>query len=214
MRRTRRTNKFNFKDIIINHISSNIKLYFTITIIFILGICLGVYFVNSMPQDKLEELNQYINQSITVIKEENKISSFQIFKKSALKNVIIVASILLFTFTILGGFILYAITLIIGCSLGYTISAIMATLSLGHGILFLFATMFFQNIIMIPTIMFLIVHGLKAREELISKNNTNIKQLSAKFFIYSLIVEAILIGTSLVEAYISSNLINWLIKYI
>ena len=50
------------KNVIFEHVRDNIKEYFIITIIFIIGIILGVILINNLGQDGQEEISLYINK--------------------------------------------------------------------------------------------------------------------------------------------------------
>ena len=48
------------KDIIVNHIASNSKEYIIVTLLFIIGIFLGVLFVNNIKNDEFDSAQNYI----------------------------------------------------------------------------------------------------------------------------------------------------------
>ncbi len=58
MRRTYR--KSGIKEIIITHIENNLKTYLILTIIFFIGLILGVMFVNNMSQQEKKNASEYI----------------------------------------------------------------------------------------------------------------------------------------------------------
>lgn len=165
-RRTKNIYKSGFKNIIINNIRENAKTYFNVLIVFIIGICVGVYIINKLPESQTQNISQYINTSIESIKNNSMNSEQNIFRQSIIKNLIIVALIWLFGLTFLGNYILYIITFVIGLSFGYTLSGVMTALTLWQGIIFLLTSMILQNVIAIPAIIFLIVQGIQCREDL------------------------------------------------
>lgn len=202
------------KQLIINHISENINIYFRILIIFIIGICIGIAVVNQLSETGLQDINEYIESSINSLKNGNEVSKFQILKTSLFKNIVIVFIIWFFGLTLLGSFILYFVTLIIGITFGYTLAAIMTSFTLIQGMLFFLSAMLLQNIINIPSIIFLITQGIKLHKELTVKQNTSLKYILAKYSAYSILVMILLIIASLIEVYISGNLIYTIIKYL
>ena len=55
------------KDIIVNHIASNSKEYIIVTLLFIIGIFLGVLFVNNIKNDEFDSVQNYITTLIAKI---------------------------------------------------------------------------------------------------------------------------------------------------
>lgn len=213
-RRGRSRYKSGIKQLVIHHISENINIYFKVLIIFTIGICIGIAVVNQLPETGLQNINEYITNSINTLKNNNEISKGQMLKSSLFKNVVIVLIIWFFGLTLVGSFILYFITLIIGITFGYTLAAIMTSFTFMQGILFLFTSMLLQNIINIPSIIFLIVQGIKSHKDLISKQNTSIKYIIAKHSAYSILVMILLVLASLIEVYVSGSLVYTIVKYL
>lgn len=202
------------KQKIIEHISSNINLYLKVVIIFIIGICIGIAIVNQLPETGLQSINEYINNSVNTLKEHAEISKIQMLKSSLFKNMVIVLLIWFFGLTLLGGFVLYFLTLIIGVTFGYTLSAIMTSFTFIQGILFFVTTMLMQNIIYIPAIMYLIVQGLKSQKNILNKQTTSLKYVVAKHSAYCIMVMILLVIASLIEVYISGSLVYSIVKYL
>ena len=157
------------KQLIIKHISENINIYFKVFLIFIIGICIGIAVVNQLPEIGVQSIDDYVTNSVNALKKHNDISRLQVLKSSLFKNIVIVLLIWFLGLTLIGGLILYILTLIIGITFGYTLAALMTTFSFVQGLLFFLTGMFLQNIINIPSIIFLVVQGVKSHRELISK---------------------------------------------
>lgn len=202
------------KQLIINHISENINIYFKVFIIFIIGICIGIAVVNQLPETGLQSINDYITNSINTLKNNTEISKFQILKSSLFKNIVIVLLTWFLGLTLIGSFILYFFTLIIGITFGYTLAAIMTSFTFVQGILFFFTGMLLQNIINIPSIIFLIMQGIKSHKTLLNKQNNPLKYIVAKHSAYSIVVMILLTLASLIEAYISGNLVYSIVRYL
>ena len=49
------------KEIIYNHIESNLRQYIIITLIFLIGLIIGVVFINNISDNQAEEIESYIN---------------------------------------------------------------------------------------------------------------------------------------------------------
>lgn len=68
------------KDIIVNHIASNSKEYIIVTLLFIIGIFLGVLFVNNIKNDEFDSVQNYITTFIQKFKENPNIDSGELLK--------------------------------------------------------------------------------------------------------------------------------------
>lgn len=213
-RNIKRRYKSGFRQKIINHISENINIYFKILIIFIIGICIGIFIVNQLPEIAKQNISEYINNSITELKEGSEVSKMQLLKTSLIRNIAIVLTIWFFSLTMLGSFMLYIGTLIIGITFGYTVSAIMTSFTFIQGLLFFVTSMFLQNIVSLPAIFYLVVQGIKTHQELSIKQNTGLKYSLVRNSIYSIIVMFLLVIASLIEVYISGGLVYSILKYL
>lgn len=202
------------KKLIINHISENINIYFKVFIVVTIGICIGVAVVNQLPETGVQDINNYIKNAINSLKNHTEISKLQILKSSLFKNVVIVLLIWLLGLTLGGSFILYFFALIIGITFGYTLAAIMTSFTFIQGILFSLTGMLLQNIINIPAIIFLIVQGIKSHKSLLVNQNISLKYIVAKHSACSIGVMFVLILASLIEVYVSGNLIYSIVKYL
>lgn len=213
-RRGRNIRKSGISQLIITHISENINLYFKVLTVLIIGICIGIAVVNQLPETGLQNINDYIHNSVDALKNNSNVSKFQILKTSIFKNILIVLLIWLLGLTLVGNFILYLITLILGITFGYTLASIMTCFTFMQGILFFLTTMLLQNIINIPSIIFLIVQGIKSHQFLLYKQNISTKQLLIRYSAYSIVVMIFLIIASLIEVYVSGNLVYTIAKYL
>lgn len=205
--------KLTNRNLILNHITSNMSRYIIVLTIFIVGICIGVMVVNSLPDAQANNISEYINTSIEYLKNGNEISKNSVLKQSIIKSIITVVVIWLLGLTFFGNFLLYIVALFLGITFGYTISSLMLIFTFFQGILFFCSTMLLQNIITIPAIIFLIVQGLKFRTELVNKNS-NIKYVTIKYSVYCAIVMLLLLFSATIEAYISTSLIYIVSKYL
>lgn len=213
-KRGRSRHNSGIKQLVINHISENINIYFRVLIVFIIGICIGIAVVNQLPETGLQSINEYITNSINSLKNNTDISKIQMLKYSLFKNVIIILIIWIFGLTLLGSFVLYFIALIIGITFGYTLAAIMTSFSFMQGILFFLTAMLLQNIINIPSIIFLITQGIKSHQNILQKQNISTKYILAKHSAYSILVMILLTIASLIEVYVSGNLVYTIAKYL
>ena len=66
-------------------IKENIKTYLILTIIFFIGLTLGVIFVNNANETQASQISGYINNFINSIKENYQISTKELLKNSIIK---------------------------------------------------------------------------------------------------------------------------------
>ena len=100
-----------------------------------------------------------------------------------------------------------------GFSVGYTISAIIASLGIKGGSVFVFSALLLQNIIFLPGIFVLAESGIKVYTRII-KNNSNIRNELIRHLIIMLIIFVISVISSIVEVYISTNLLIFFKNFI
>ena len=117
------------KKIILQHINLNLKDYLVLSIIFIIGVMLGVVIINNSNEQSKSEISGYINGFIETIKDEQyEVDKSKLTKISIIENLKLVGIIWLAGSTIIGIPLIYVITSYKGFCIGYTISAIIASL--------------------------------------------------------------------------------------
>ena len=207
----RQTNPNRLKNIIIEFIKENIKTYLILTIIFFIGLTLGVIFVNNANETQANQISGYINNFINSIKENYQISTKELLKNSIINNVGIAVLLWFLGSTVIGFPLIYVVVGYKGYCIGYTVSSVMATVGTGKGII---ATMLIQNIIYIPTILTLSVSGIKLYRLIMEdRRRENIKLQILKHTIFSILMLILLLISSLLETYVSGNLSSIFLKY-
>ena len=198
--------------IIKDDIFNNAKSYFIVVIIFIVGVFLGVMFINQ-TKDKAE-IEKYIN---TYIDENKSIQNGNYFTElqNEMKNNIMLVLLLWFSgTTIIGIPIVLGIILFRGICLGYTIASCVYVLGKVKGLIFIIITILLQNIIFIPAIMVLGVSSIKLYKSIVKdKRKENIKFSIVKHSIISVLILIALIISSIIKIEVSYRLIVKLIKY-
>lgn len=203
------------KNIISTHIENNLKEYIIVSILFLLGIIAGIIFINHISESQRVQINEYINSFINLLKDNHTINEAALLKNSITKNILLSILIWFMGSTVIGILIVYLTICFRGFCLGYTISSIITTFGTWKGLLFLFTTIFLQNIIFIPCILSLAVSGMKLYKSIMKdKRRENIKFEIYRHTMFSGIITIFLIVSSLVEVYVSKNLLLLFIKYI
>ena len=204
-----------YKNIIISHVQHNLKEYIIIGIIFIIGILLGIVFVNNLNEVQTEEIDLYITSSITALKENKDISELQTLQDSIKNNIIVATLLWLMGSTVIGLLLVYLIVCFKGFCFGYTISALIYVLGTGKGIIFFMSTMFLKNIIAIPCTIALAVSGMRLYKSIMQdRRKENIKLEVLRHTIFSAFILLLLIASSFIEVYTSQALLNYCIKYL
>ena len=200
-------------DLVKEHIRKNIKEYFSVCIIFLVGIIIGVMFINNADEGQKAQITQYLGNFTESLNTDYQIDTAKFLKTSAISNLILAILIWFIGSTVIGIPIVYIIIGIRGFCLGYTISSIMITYAMWKGILFSICALLLQNIIFIPCIAALAVSGIKLYKSIIKdKRRENVKIQIVRHTIFSSFMAVLMVGAAFIEAYGSSNIVSLCIK--
>lgn len=199
------------KSIIKEHILNNSREYIIVTLIFIIGIFLGVLFVNNINETQRTDITTYFNSFIEKTKTAENIDNIELVKTSIFQNVLLAITIWFFGTTVIGIPIVFGIVLYRGFCLGYTIAICTSIMGLSKGLLFIILSLVLQNIIFIPAVLALAVSGFKLYKSIIKDNRReNIKLEVVRHTMFSFIMMLLLIITSLIEIFISFSSLRYL----
>ena len=205
----------NLSLLIYEHVTSNIKEYLLVSIVLCVGVILGVIAVNHLMQEQIDEINTYVADFIANLKNSPNIDNFVLLKNTLINNLGFIIAITIAGSTVIGIPIVYAMVLFKGFSFSYTISAIIAVLDKGKGITFVLASIGLQNLIYIPCIIATAVSGIKLYKAITqNKSKENIKVEIWRHLLFCIVIGGIVLVGSLVEVYISTNLLIWYAKYL
>ena len=137
---------------IYQHITNNSKEYILLTLVFLIGIFLGVMFINNSQETQREEITSYLNNFIDKLKNTENLESAEILKTTIIENIILAITLWFFGTTVIGIPVVFGIILYRGFCLGYSIASIILTIGIGKGIIFVLISLLLQNIIFIPAI--------------------------------------------------------------
>ena len=210
-----RSNNSRIKEVIFSHVESNLREYIIFTVIFLIGIIVGVIFINNVSENQGLEINNYITSFISSLKENKEINDMVLLKDSIKKNIVLAIILWFMGSTVIGISIVYLIVAFRGFCLGYTISSVIATCGLWKGILFVLSTVFLQNIIFIPCIIALSVNGMRLHNSIMKdRRKENIKLEILRHTFFSALMLVFMIISSFIEVFVSKNILVWIIKYL
>lgn len=211
----RRKSKLKIKDLILNNIYNNLKEYLIVTIIFLIGIVIGVIFINHVTESQYMEIQEYIQNFVTALKGDYHIDTMSLLKNSLTDNLKLTIGMWFIGSTVIGIPIILGIVLIRGFCIGYTVSATIAILGVQKGFLFFTVSILLQNLILIPVIIALAVSGLKVYKSIMKdKRKENIKFEIIRHTLCCTILLLFLVLASLIESYISANLLTACVQFL
>lgn len=201
-----------FKRVVAIHINKNRNLYIKISIFFIIGVCLGVFCINNLPENNLDFLKQYFYtfKDNIVGLENTEIQT--LFLNSLISKFKFIGIIFILSCTIIGGIFIYICILYKGFTIGYVISAVLKTYGIRKGILFSAITLGLQNLIYIPCIIFFSVYCIIFCKK-IKNNSVDIKTNFLILFIVFFIILMISTISSTFELGISYKILKKIQKF-
>ena len=210
----KRNKRLKIWDTIVNHVINNKKEYILVTLLFLVGIFLGVMFINNSEESQLTEITNYMQQFIEKLKNTQSLETSTLLKTTIMQNIILAITLWFFGTTVIGIPIVFGIIMYKGFCLGYTIATVIATLGTGKGIIFILIALILQNIILIPAILAIGVSGFKLYKSIVKdRNKENIKVEVFRHTIFSVIMLCFLCISAMVEILISTNILKNFIKY-
>lgn len=210
----KRNKRLKIWDTILNHVINNKKEYILVTLLFLVGIFLGVLFINNSEESQLTEITNYMQQFIEKLKNTQNLETSTLLKTTIMQNIVLAITLWFFGTTVIGIPIVFGLIMYKGFCLGYTIATVIATLGTGKGIMFILIALILQNIILIPAILAIGVSGFKLYKSIVKdRNKENIKVEVLRHTIFSVIMLCCLCISAMVEILISTNILKNFIKY-
>lgn len=215
MRRISRAKTLTLKNTMLNYAKGNSKEYILVILIFVIGLFVGVMFINNMSVAKEETITTYITEFIEKFKNTPHIDKPKLVASSMKSNFLLALILWLAGTTIIGMPFVLAIILFRGFCLGYTVSAITLTIGLWKGILFCILALFLQNILFIPALLTMGVSSIKLYKSIINdRRRENIKIGIIKHTMICILMLFVLIIASFIENVISIKILDFGINFI
>lgn len=201
------------KNTIGQYISNNFKEYILVLIIFLIGIFIGVMFINNCSEEQETSIISYINEFIEKFKSMENLDKSDLLVGSIKSNIGLAIIIWFAGTTIIGMPVVLGIILFRGFCLGYTISSISLAVGTGKGLIFCFMGLMLQNIVFIPALLTMGVSSIKLYKAIINdRRKENIKIAIIRHSIISSVMVILLIMASILECEISVSLLSFGIK--
>ena len=207
--------RISLKEILIRHIQNNLKAYIIVSILFLIGVIVGVLFTNRISEESSQEVSGYLTSFITSLKNNSQIDRAALFRNSIMNNAKLALILWFVGSTVIGIPVVYGIVAFRGFCLGYTIAVAVAVLGGMKGLAFCMSTILFQNIIFIPGILALAVSGIQLYKSIVKdKRKENIKMEIYRHTLFSAFIMIFLCISSFLEVYVSTNILAMIIKYL
>ena len=202
------------KETIKQHIMNNKKEYIIVTLLFIIWIFLGVFFVNNLDEIQKNEVQEYLNNFVEKMKQTENLDNISLLKTSIVQNVVLAVIIWFFGTTVIGIPVVFGILIFRGFCFGYTISVCVTIMGMSKGLAFVLINLLLPSLLLIPATLALAVSGFKLYKSIVKDSGKeNVKMEIIRHTVFSLIMLATMIGASLVDVFISTNILKLVIKY-
>lgn len=202
------------KNTIKEHILNNRKPYFIMSLLFIIGIFLGVLFINNIQEAQKVEINSYFSNFIENLKNTESLNQKELLNTSLKQNILLAVTIWFFGTTVIGLPIVFGLVLYRGFCLGYTIAVCIYVLGLSKGLGFIGITLILPNILFIPALLGISVSGFKLYKSIIKdKRKENIKLEIIRHTIFCIIMVVLLAISSLTDILIATNILKNVISF-
>lgn len=93
--------RLNIRNTIYKHIVNNSREYILVTLIFVIGIFLGVMFINNTQDAQMSEIASYLNNFIDRLRNMEELNSMQLLKTTIFENIILAITLWFFGTTVI-----------------------------------------------------------------------------------------------------------------
>ena len=198
----------NRKNTLLSYFEKYKTTYIIIASLFLIGVIIGVIYINMAGEEKVQKLIEYVNNLLKNLKNKNYGQNQNFFIKSIIQNWKSISIIWLLGCTAIGSFLVYFLLIYRGFKIGYTIATIIYVLGNKKGIIFSIASLLFQNVIFIPTLFLISESSIKMCKQFY-KNRSNIKRELIRHFIILIVCLIFCIVSSFLEVYVSTNFLKF-----
>lgn len=97
----KKNKRLKIKDTIYTHIHNNSKEYIIVTLIFVIGLFLGVMFINNTSEAQMTEVSSYFSNFVDKLKNTEDLEIAIMLKTTILENVILAVTLWFFGTTVI-----------------------------------------------------------------------------------------------------------------
>ena len=195
-------------------IKENFREYILVSLLFLIGIFIGVMIVNNCDDNQMKEISAYIQDFVSKFKNTPDVNKVELIGISIKNNLILALILWISGTTVVGLPIVLIVILSRGIYLGYTIATFSYALGKVNGILFCLISILCQNIFFIPAVLTLGVSSIKLYKSIVKdRDKQNIKIEILRHTAISGLMVGVLIFSSLIENIIYILILQNLIKY-
>lgn len=97
----KKNKRLRLKDTIFTHIHNNSREYIMVTLIFVIGLFLGVMFINNTSEAQMTELSSYFSNFVDKLKNTENLEITTMLKTTILENVILAITLWFFGTTVI-----------------------------------------------------------------------------------------------------------------
>ena len=196
------------------YFSNNIIEYLKLFCVFTIGVVVSIFVINNSNSLEQEDIRNFINSKISIVKSNDYDNKNDVFNNSLKRNFKDFVFIVFLASTVIGIPFVYWIIAKKAFSIGYTISAIFATQNTKTAIIFICNSLVLHNIIYMMSIFMVLVSGINFVKIITKKGAGAVKFEIFRYIIFVLIALSLVIISSFFEAYISTNFLYLLKKYL
>lgn len=196
------------------YFSNNLIEYVKLLIIFVIGIVISIVVINNSSKAQQIEIKNFINSKIEFIKNNDYSCKKIVLNNSLKKNITEFFIIVFLSSTLIGIPFVYVIVLRRAFSIGYTISAIFATQTTKTAIIFICNSLVLHNIMYMMSVFIILIAGINFIRGIAGKGENTVKFEIFRYLIFVMIALSLSVFSSFYEAYISTNFLYLLKKYL
>lgn len=195
------------KSVLFEYINKYKITFIIIISLFLIGVLIGVIYINMSNEEKIENLSLYVTELINNVK--NNISKTQINSiNSIFKNSREIIIIWFLGCTVIGSCFVYIAITYHGFKIGYTIATFIYILGTKKGMIVSLSSLLLQNVIYIPTLFLIAESSIKMCKQTY-KNRNNIKKEFIRHLLVLMICLVLGIVASCLEICFSTKILNF-----
>lgn len=97
----KKNKRLNIRNTISQHVTNNSKEYILVTLIFLVGIFLGVMFINNTQETQISEITSYLNNFVDKLKNTEELDNIELLKTTIIENIILSITLWFFGTTVI-----------------------------------------------------------------------------------------------------------------